>query len=469
MRFTSPLRPTGVERLLEEASKAFAGTMRSAASMALAREDVGWSPWDGGATSDVVDLSTIKAHSQRARRLAAYNPLVKRGITIRNAYMWAEQPQVDASDRHRTLTEDLVSVTTRSRDEAALCTDGSVIYLCDPVSRTAAPVPLKRVQGVARTRDAASEDDVYAFLIDPVPVTGTEHEPQQPRWHVVHGHAVTQVRDTPYKTDTRSRAVYLAVNRQTGEEWGKPDLLGAVYWAQAYKEYLEAAYTLSKALARIAFRTSSSTQKQQQAVLQQMGSLQGAGGTASLAQGQELTAVSKAGAGIEFTAGSPLAAMVSAALDVPLSVLLTDGSAGGRQGAETALEEPTFKAFEMRRQQHADLVRRVLAACGVKAEVRLSPLSNELIQRWGQVLVLMLQNGILWPEETRGLALRRFRPDNARPVDDLPEPPATADTTAGADTSAAADGETSSSRTGVGPLSDGTNANRDEDGGETVA
>ena len=450
-----------VDTMLHEASSAFAGTMRSAAAMALQREDIGWAPWGGeNQTEDVVPVGTIKAHSIRARRLAAYNPLVKRGLVIRNAYMWSEQPHIDSTE---PVAEDQMSTSTRSRDEAALCTDGIVLYVCDPAKKTAAPVPLSRIEGVARAHDALSEDDIFAFLVKPVPVNpdpSRNPETRKPEWVIVDGHPATQVKGSQYKTNTKLRAVYLSVNRQTGEEWGKPDLLGAVYWAQAYKEYLEAAYTLSKALARIAFKSSSSTQKQQQAVIAQMGGLQGAGATASLAQGQELTAVSKAGAGIEFGAGSPLAAMVSAALDVPLSVLLTDGSAGGRQGAESALEEPTFKAFEMRRQLHADLIRRILSACGIKAEVRLGILSNELVQRWGQVLTLLLQNGVLWPEEVRGLALKRFRPENARGEEELPPKPelAVMDT-----------GNSGGTETGVGPLSDGTNANRDEDGGETVA
>ncbi len=181
----------------------------------------------------------------------------------------------------------------------------------------------------------------------------------------------------------------------------------------------------------------------------------------------------KAGAGIDMTSGSPLAAMVAAALDVPLSVLLTDGSAGGRQGAETALEEPTFKAFELRRRIHQDLVKRVLAAAGYKTEVDLAPLSNDLIQRWGQVVTLGLQNGILHRVEARELFLRRFAPVNAKPVNELPD---WEDLSApvqqfGAqdDGGKEEDQGKDDGNTGVGPLSDGTNSSRDGEGATTNA
>ena len=163
--------------------------------------------------------------------------------------------------------------------------------------------------------------------------------------------------------------------------------------------------------------------------------------------------------------------MVAAALDVPLSVLLTDGSAGGRQGAETALEEPTFRALELRRQVHKDLVRRVLRAAGFKTEVDLAPLSNDLIQRWGQVVTLGLQNGILHRVEARELFLRRFAPVNAKPVSALPdwEDPSAPQPQLNNGDGEEEDQGKEDGNTGVGPLSDGTNSSRDGEGKTTNA
>lgn len=438
--------------VLADASAAYVEAM-SRATVMLQREDVGWGLIGGNSTTDVIDLQTIKAHSERARRLLAYNPLVKRGVGIRNAYMWEHLP----APKNEALAP-YCNAEARTRDEAAFCTDGIVLYVVDRKSRKASPVPLHRVSALARASRATGEADVFAFLIDPVPVSseleGSVAKPQS-EWVVVDGQPYAAVKDSlNRKTSANLRVVYEVVNRQVGDEWGKPDLLGAVYWAQAYKEYLEAAHTMSKALARIAFKTTSVNAKQQSAVLTQFtGAQNGVGGIASLGMGQELSAVSKAGAGIEFAGGAPLAAMVSAALDVPLSVLLTDGSAGGRQGAEAALEDPTIKAFDLRRQSHFNLLVKLSEALGIRGDISMPPLSSELVQRFTQAVTLAYQNGLLHPEESRGLMLRRLRPVNARPVDDLPETPVK--------------DNQNSSRTGVGPLSDGTNASRD--GNETVA
>lgn len=459
-----------IEAALESAARAFSDTADALTRASFMEEDVGWYDPSGRA-SDLVPLSVIKEHSIRSRRLATYNTIVKRGINIRNAYMWTDvpEPRKIAKRAKERLEATLLGREARVRDEAAFNTDGMVIYRVSPGGNVA-PVPITRVQGIARAEDALDEADIHALLITPVPLEDPSRATlPDPEWVILDGKPRVDVVDQGgYKTNKTDVLVVACVNRLAGEQWGKPDLMGAVYWAQAYKEYLEAGHVLAKALARVAFKVKSTTTAQQQAVIDKMSTLQGTGATASLGADQDLLAVSKAGAGIEFSAGTPLAAMVAAALDVPLSVLLTDGSAGGRQGAETALEEPTFKALELRRQVHKDLVRRVLRAAGFKTEVDLAPLSNDLIQRWGQVVTLGLQNGILHRVEARELFLRRFAPVNAKPVSSLPD---------WEDLSAPQpqqfndeeDQGKDDGNTGVGPLSDGTNSSRDGEGKTTNA
>ena len=459
-----------IEAAMESAARAFSDTADALTRASFMKEDVGWYDPSGRA-SDLVPLSVIKEHSIRSRRLATYNTIVKRGINIRNAYMWTDvpEPRKIAKRAKERLDAVLLGREARVRDEAAFNTDGMVIYRVSPGGNVA-PVPITRVQGIARAEDALDEADIHALLITPVPLEDPSRATlPDPEWVILDGKPRVDVVDQGgYKTNKTDVLVMACVNRLAGEQWGKPDLMGAVYWAQAYKEYLEAGHVLAKALARVAFKVKSTTTAQQQAVIDKMSTLQGTGATASLGADQDLLAVSKAGAGIEFSAGTPLAAMVAAALDVPLSVLLTDGSAGGRQGAETALEEPTFKALELRRQVHKDLVRRVLRAAGFKTEVDLAPLSNDLIQRWGQVVTLGLQNGILHRVEARELFLRRFAPVNAKPVSSLPD---------WEDLSAPQpqqfndeeDQGKDDGNTGVGPLSDGTNSSRDGEGKTTNA
>lgn len=430
---------------LQEAVGAF-----SASLARLRHEDIGWSPLSAlGVDDNALTLDAIRDHAARARRLVTLNPIVKRGLVVRNAYMWAD-PVVYKGETptvRRVIDENAkacFSVQARVRDEQAFNTDGCVIYLVDKATKTATPVSLKRLGGVA-TDDTTG--DVVALLVNPF-ANG------DPEWVMLWDRSGVKIDSTDYKVNRRLTAVYATVNRLMSEQYGKPDLIGAIHYAQVYKEHLEVAHLMEKSLARLAFKATSVNSRQQEAVQQRMRGM-GVGGTANIGAGQDIQAINKAGAGIDFSAGTPLAAMVSAALDIPLSVLLTDGSAGGRQGAETALEDPTFKALELRRQLHIDMLNEVASALGIKVEIEYGSINNDQTHRRIQSLTLAFQSGALHQVEMRSGVLQLLKIAGSLPLDDLPELPS--EESGGGEDNNKEDGRA----TGVGPMSDGTNDNRD--------
>lgn len=432
---------------LQEAMGAFSVSLAR-----LRREDIGWSPLSAlGVDDNALTLDAIRDHAARARRLATLNPIVKRGLVVRNAYMWADPVVYKGETKpvRKVIDENAkacFSVQARVRDEQAFNTDGCVIYLVDKATKTATPVPLKRLGGVA-TDDTTG--DVVALLVNPV-VNG------DPEWVMLWDRTGVKIDSTDFKVNKRLTAVYATVNRLMSEQYGKPDLIGAIHYAQVYKEHLEVAHLMEKSLARLAFKATSVNSRQQEAVQQRMRGM-GVGGTANIGAGQDIQAINKAGAGIDFSAGTPLAAMVSAALDIPLSVLLTDGSAGGRQGAETALEDPTFKALELRRQLHIDMLNEVASALGIKVEIEYGSINNDQTHRRIQSLALAFQSGALHQVEMRSGVLQLLKIAGSLPLDDLPELPSEED---GKDKENKEDKEDGRA-TGVGPMSDGTNDNRD--------
>lgn len=421
----------------------------------LRQEDIGWVSLSAVEGADsLITLDVIRDHSARARRLATLNPIVKRGLVVRNAYMWSDPVVYKGVTRpaRKVIDENAkacFSVQARVRDEQAFNTDGCVIYLVDKTTKTVMPIPLMRLGGVA-TDDVTG--DVVALLINPA-TTG------DPQWYMLWDRPGVTINAANYKVNHRLTAVYATVNRLSAEHYGKPDLMGALNYAQAYKEHLEIARMMQKSLSRLAFKAKSVNAKQQQAVTARMAGM-GVGGTASIGAGQDIQAITKAGAGVDFSAGTPLAAMVSAALDIPLSVLLTDGSAGGRQGAETALEDPTFKALELRRQLHIDMLNEVAQALGIKINVEYGSINNDQTHRRIQSLTLAYQNGALHQVEMRSGVLQLLKIAGSLPLEDLPELPSE-DEGKEDSTSTKSDDETKDGRaTGVGPLSDGTNDNR---------
>lgn len=444
------------EQTFQEALGSFSDTLAR-----LKREDAGWLPLSAVEGPDsLITLDVIRDHSARARRLATLNPIVKRGLVVRNAYMWGDPVVYKGSTgpSRKVIEENAkacFSVQARVRDEQSFNTDGCVIYLVDKATKTVTPVPLMRLAGVA-TDDATG--DVVALLINPV-VSG------EPQWYMLWDRVSVSVKitKTNYKVNKRLTAVYATVNRLAAEQYGKPDLMSAMSYAQKYKEHLEVAHLMEKSLAKLAFKATSVNSKQQQAVQQRMAG-PGVGGTANIGAGQDIQAINKAGAGIDFSAGTPLASMVSAALDIPLSVLLTDGSAGGRQGAETALEDPTFKALELRRQLHIDMLNEIAAALGIKVQIEYGSINNDQTHRRIQSLTLAFQNGALHQVEMRSGVLQLLKIAGSLPLEDLPALPDEGENEdEGEEDSAAKDNEDGRA-TGVGPLSDGTNDNRDNGG-----
>lgn len=425
----------GVRKALRESSGLVNGYMTQA-MIRLKQEDAGWTLLSGDASDTQIPFSVIKDHAARARRLSALNPIVKRGLVVRNAYMWTDPVYYKSNAERVVQQNECFTQAARIEDEISFCTDGCVTYIVNPKTKMAFSVPLSRVHNTASDSFTGK---VYALLISDTPSMSSNDA----KWYIIDGSDKdVNITDKDHPVEKVMRAVYVTVNRLTGEKFGKPDLISALYYAQAYKEYLETAHLMAKALSRIAYKVSSINAKQQSAVQSRMAS-SGVGGTASVGMGQDITAVSKAGAGIDFSAGTPLAAMVSAALDIPLSVLLTDGSAGGRQGAETALEDPTFKALELRRGVHKELVEKLGRALGIEVSMEYGAINNDQTHRRVQSLVLAYQNNAIHQSELRSAILQILQMASPKAVDDLPDIIDTQDNSS------------------VGPLSDGTNDNRD--------
>lgn len=442
------------EQTFQEALGSFSDTLAR-----LKREDAGWLPLSAVEGPDsLITLDVIRDHSARARRLATLNPIVKRGLVVRNAYMWGDPVVYKGfTGPSRKVIEEntkaCFSVQARVRDEQSFNTDGCVIYLIDKATKTVTPVPLMRLAGVA-TDDATG--DVVAVLINPV-VSG------EPQWYMLWDRVGVKITKSNYKVNKRLTAVYATVNRLAAEQYGKPDLMSAMSYAQKYKEHLEVAHLMEKSLAKLAFKATGINSKQQQAVQQRM-AVPGVGATANIGAGQDIQAINKAGAGIDFSAGTPLAAMVSAALDIPLSVLLTDGSAGGRQGAETALEDPTFKALELRRQLHIDMLNEITLALGIKVSIEYGSINNDQTHRRIQSLTLAYQNGALHQIEMRSGVLQLLKIAGSLPLEDLPALPDEGENEDEGEedsTTTKSDDAEDGRATGVGPMSDGTNDNRD--------
>jgi len=385
---TTPL----VERV-DELSEALRGEQEtsllleeSLADLELSLEDASWRRLTADGTMEF-SRHGLKQISALCRLMAVKNPLIKRGLNLRVVYVWGLGVQVaaratggddgtqDVNTVVQAFLDDpgnkavLCSDQAHEEKERALGTDGNVFLACfttpagrvrvrtilfeevedviaDPQDR-ATPWFYKR-QWQQTTTDLATGTPVTEARVDYYPALG-----YQPKL----GLRRTMIGGHPVHWD--SPVLHVKVNTPwDGAKFGVPDAYAAIDWARAYKDFLEDWARLVKALSRFAWRATapgSKTAKTAARIAAAPGADSltsrplNAGATAVMGPGQTLEAIPKTGATIDSGSGRPLAMMVAAALDVPVTMLLSDpGQTGARATAET-LDRPTALMAGMRR------------------------------------------------------------------------------------------------------------------------
>lgn len=328
------------------------------------------------------------------RLFAVKNPLIRRGLSLRTAYVWGQGVEITAraNGRENTGEQDVQAVVSefltdpgnqraftgpaaRQRLEMCLGTDGQFF----PVLFT------KPLSGAVQVR-VVGADDITEIICNPqdrsepwyyrrrwvqrtlnMESGATRDEPME-QLHPALGYRPKSRPATMGRIPVAWDAPMLHVKVNDLEGWqnGIPDAYAAIDWARAYKDFLEDWAKLVKSLSRFAWRlTAAGARQGSQARTRLAARTTGAadpeiGSTAITPAGQQLEAIPKSGATIDSQSGKPLASMVAAALDVPLTMLLSDpGLTGARAVAET-LDQPTQLSMGQRRDVWTGVYQQIL-------------------------------------------------------------------------------------------------------------
>ncbi len=373
------------------------------------------------------------------RLFAVKNPLIKRGLGLRAAYVWAQGAEITARANGKKRREQDVQAVVesflsdggnqraftgaaaRERLERCLGTDGEFFpalftrpdtgevqvrvvvaddiaeVICNPQDRSEPWYYRRRwVQRNLRPDGTTADEQMELFhpALDYRPADRPKHFGRIPvAW------------DAPM--------LHVKVGDLEGQQRGIPDAYAAIDWAMAYKVFLEDWAKLVKSLSRFAWRTTAKGANARNQTRTRLaaaprnpdGSVNDVGNAVITAPDQAFEAIPKSGAVIDADSGKPLAAMVASALDVPLTMLLADpGQTGARAVAET-LDQPTELAAGQRREVWATVYRRILqyaiTAAVLAPEGRLK--GTVTIDRYGRE-TLKLNGGtdstidITWPD-----------------------------------------------------------------------
>lgn len=405
--------------------------MESVAELEAALETEGWQRLSSGDGQEFSGAGR-KLISDLCRVVAIQNPLIKRGLSLRVAYIWgsAERSGVQLQARDDKVNEvvqrfwdDNTATLTGSQAqeelERALGTDGNVYLAAFSSSLTGRvrvrTVAAAEITGIVTNPD--DKDDPWFYTREYTrAVIEPGYDPENTRTRNVGvkeaypalgyrpARKIRVINGYTIKWD--APMLHVAVNRLDGWQFGIPDVYAAVAWARAYKDFLTDWALLTKSLAKFAWRVSgdskSRTAKAAAAIrantdptllapssTNPLGAAAPAGAAAAMGPGNVLEAIPKSGAHIDAGSGKPLAAMVASGLGVPVTLLLADpGVTGARAVAET-LDKPTVLEMGLRRMlwqsKLGQLVDYVIDSAALAPKGPLS--GTRRVNDWGELVI----------------------------------------------------------------------------------
>lgn len=404
--------PSGTVATLEHQLETLTESM---AQLALSREDVGWERilQDG---QRELSPEARRRNAELCRVFAIANPLIKRGLELRAAYVFGQGVGTTAAgETVNELVQDwlddpevrevFAGSEAQSRNELALGTDGNVFFalFTNPLTGRVKPrvIPVEEIQEQVTDPEDSLSVRYYKRVWNRRNPNGTEQEvttyhprydyrPQmrQRRYGVTQssvGHDI--IWDAPI--------YHVKVNALTGWQYGIGDAYAALPWARGYKEFLESWAIMMNALSKIVWqrvgkggkRTAANGRRE----LQKLDGM-APGGSANSTDDTKLEAVPKTGATIDSNSAKPLAAMVATALGIPVTMLLADpGQTGARAVAET-LDKPTELTMQARQEVWREARRQILGYVIDQAIIAPRGVLRGTTERDGDRLIARLPN-----------------------------------------------------------------------------
>lgn len=343
----------------------------SLAQLELARENKGW--------ARVVDSyqeefsrEGLRRAAEQGRVFGVANPLIKRGRNVRHAYVWGQGLDVGARDEQvndviQAFIDDegnreaFYGAQARQEYEGCLYDEGNffLAHFTDPlIGRVRVRVlPFDEIVNVITAPGDKLSPWFYERHWTETDAQGNfeERKAYYPALKYQPAMRPKRLNDIEIMWDAPVR--HVKVNALSGWKFGIGDSYAAIPWALSHKGFLEDWALLMKALAKIAFTTSSKSaaaSQSKRAAIQGLANMP-AGSTVSMSEDQKLEAVPKSGATIDAESSRPLATLAASALDLPVTILLADpGQTGARATAET-LDLPTRLIFQARQQLHVEV------------------------------------------------------------------------------------------------------------------
>lgn len=416
-------------------------------AVADAFDNIGWSPMGFTEPEKIhaIPLKTVKQMSEISRALMN-NPFVKRGVEVRASYIWGNGIEFDKLDERTKkamkLNRDRVfSPPAYQELERAAATDGNVFFLLDTQTQLIKRIPLAQITGnISDPENPEVVNYIKREWTEKKMNQSDENGSVREVNHIKYYPTVNfykEIEEDPQRklakrwgsvgVDQRYVMLHFSVNKQVGWRWGIPDVAPVIFWAKAYKEYLEDNLDLVKAYARIAMQVKTPSQNSANTIAAQYrttptrdpltGEVRSAGATAVTGSDVEIAATGLNASAVDFSTGNPVAAVVAAGLELPLEDIVSTS-----YGESSGMNRGTLRAMQTRQQAWSNFFLDVFefwADNDIKITWR--DIDEDENHRRTQSIGLLYEQGLLHQEEARNeaLAMLHIVPTS----DDMPESP----------------------------------------------
>lgn len=357
----------------------------------LAELEAATQGWDQIGASGEREFSRdfLKRITALSRLMFLKNPLVNRAVTLQAFYVFGQGMTVQAAhpevnDVVQAFMDDpknkaeLTSHQTRTETEQSLQVEGNVFFVLFTNAVTGRvrirTIPVDEIEDIVANPDDAREPWYYKRSWTQRQVftnSVTQHSAYYPDWRYRPTQKPTAIGGAAVEWATP--VYHVRVGGLKGMRFGVPELYAAFDWATAYKAFLEDWATITRALARFAFKaTTPGGARGVAAARAKLATTVGSddrsernpapvtGSTfiAAAGSGADLTPIKTAGATTSAEDGRRILLMVAAATGMPES-FFGDVSVGTLATAKS-LDRPTELKFRDRQTLWADVVGDIL-------------------------------------------------------------------------------------------------------------
>lgn len=361
----------------------------------LAREDRGWKVLQGNelpGSDGGLTLKQLQEWSKNLRESTVGAPRMKRGFSLRHSFIWkggikyngvskeargARNPRTQEKIDLPVNQRNFFGKSARRRRELCLYTDGIALWVGDDATKELHPVPVDQITDYMTDPDYPGVIWAYRRAWKHRKPDGVVED--RVRWYFVDDYKSEQTDKVSYKgpnagspeeeiVETGWTAFDMHANSFEGWALGVPDALAAWIWDKIATDLFLDGVDVSSAMASLAFKVNTNSKSGAGKAGIEMASPMGAAGTAVMGAGMDLSVLSSARTGYDFSGTREVVALIASSLDVSnIHLTANPGDAGSSYGSASSLDEPGKLTMMTRRDEHAELDERVLAWMGAKS------------------------------------------------------------------------------------------------------